>query len=82
MTDDEAESAAQRADELALEVVRLIKQADGQFGHGMANAFRREKAFQRFSFAVSRMREAVRRRPRYVAKPTTSAVNAIKEQTL
>jgi hypothetical protein len=62
--------------------VRLMKQADGQFGHGTANAFRREKAFQRVSLAVSRMREAVRRRPRYVAKPTSSTVNAIKEQAL
>jgi hypothetical protein len=71
MTADEAESAAQRAGELAHEVVRLMKQADGQFGRGTVDAFRSGKAFERFSLSMSRIREAVRRRPRYSASPAS-----------
>jgi len=76
MTDDEAEAAARRADELAHEIVRLMKQADGQFrpsGGIKTDVLRRYKAFERFSIAVSRIREAVRRKPQYAAKPTSSS---------
>ena len=74
MTDEEAEAAARRADELAHEIVRLMKQADGQFrpGGGIeSDVLRRYKAFERFSIAVSRIREAVRRKPQYAAKPAS-----------